>query len=65
MDYTAKNMAMGFTVRELHEVLLDLIIKGYHDTYVYDRRFDEHIRYVKIYGSPEEENKRIAIAEAY
>lgn len=65
MDYTAKDPDKGFTVLELHEVLLDLIVKGYHDTYVYERRFDEHMRYLKIYGGPEEETKRVAIAEAY
>lgn len=61
MDFTAINEKRGMTVTELHGVLTILIERGYGDSIVFERRFDEPMRYVEL----SKNTKRVAIMEAW
>ena len=61
MDFRAVDEDKGMTVTELHVILEILIERGYGDSIVFERRFDEPMRYVEL----SKNTKRVAIMEAW
>ena len=47
-DFEAKDPDKGFTVLELHEILIGLIAEGYHESTVFECCFDKPLKSVSV-----------------
>ena len=63
MEFKAKN-PQGFTVYELHEIFLTLIVEGHRDSIVFHPHENSFLQPM-VYVGANLECKRVAISEAF